>query len=139
MISSHSKQNNSNLPDLTPLLDLIFIVMVFLLLTTNVHLETMEINIPQTDQSDVLNPIDKPTINIHILKGEQPWGLNGKPFTQWPDFTNALLSTIKNNPKKTLIISADKDANIESMLKLLAFLQNNQIQTTNIIMEDSSS
>lgn len=50
MIKSSAKHNDFGLtPDLTPLLDIIFIVMVFLLLTASVRLESLEVALPTTD------------------------------------------------------------------------------------------
>ncbi|WP_375753347.1 ExbD/TolR family protein [Vibrio sp. HN007] len=136
---SARRSSGSIMPDLTPLLDLIFIVMVFLLLTTNISVKTMDIQIPQTKESDVLSTPEKAVISVGILATEPHWSIEGNTFTNWDKFSSALLEQVKASPKKILVIAADKEANVESMLKLLAFLQSNNINATNIIMEDSTS
>lgn len=137
MIGSQSNHDIQITPDLTPLLDLIFIVMVFLLLTTNVRVDTMEINIPQTEQSQTLVEVDTPIVVIKLFSASNRWGLNEQIFNQWPQFTDALLTQINENPTKSLVVAADKNANVESMMRLLAFLQNNNIEATNIVMEEN--
>ncbi|MDG3087609.1 biopolymer transporter ExbD [Vibrio hannami] len=130
---------SSVIPDLTPLLDLVFIVMVFLLLTTNISVHTMDINIPQTEDGDVLSSPEKAVISVAILADKPRWAIDGDSFNNWEAFSSNLIQRVKANPKKTLVIAADKKADVESMLKLLAFLQSNNISATNIIMEDSTS
>ncbi len=58
MIKSSAKLNDFGLtPDLTPLRDIIFIVMLFLLLTASVRLESLEVALPTTD-SPVVNEVN---------------------------------------------------------------------------------
>ncbi|WP_028022605.1 ExbD/TolR family protein [Enterovibrio calviensis] len=137
MIRSRSDSEISTFtPDLTPLLDIIFIVMVFLLLTANVEFKSMEIAIPQTQDSGVLASPEQQMIAINILADSPAWAIQGQPIDNWSSFTETLLETINANPNKTVVIAADKDAAVEDMLKVLAFMQQNQITATNIVMEE---
>lgn len=129
-------------PDLTPLLDIIFIVMVFLLLTANISIKTMEVAIPQTDDAQVLSEQDKKVITVNVLASEPKWAIDGKAYADWEEFTEVLLQEVNkpapdSNEKRDLIISPDKSADVESMLKVLAWLQNNNISATNIVMEEN--
>ncbi|CAM3087034.1 ExbD/TolR family protein [Vibrio rarus] len=126
-------------PDLTPLLDIIFIVMVFLLLTANITIKTMDVAIPQTEDTQVLNEQDSAVITINILAAEPKWAIDGKSFEHWQAFTDALLTQVNTVPKQEIIIAADKSADVESMLKVLAWLQQHKIEATNIVMEESQS
>ncbi|GAD79900.1 ExbD/TolR family protein [Vibrio ezurae] len=124
-------------PDLTPLLDIIFIVMVFLLLTANITIKTMEVAIPQTSDAQVLSEQNKTVITVNILTSDPKWAIDGESFTHWNTFTDALLDKVTASQDRDLIISPDKSADVESMLKLLAWLQTNNIDATNIVMEES--
>jgi biopolymer transport protein ExbD len=139
MITSGDQQQNPLTPDLTPLLDLIFIVLVFLLLTTNIQIKTMEVNLPQTLDHEILESPDKEVITINIHAKDSLWAIEGNRYSDWARFTHDLMSAIKKHPNKTLVIAADKSASVEAMLKLLAFLQKNQINATNIIMDNQES
>lgn len=139
MITSGDQQQSALTPDLTPLLDLIFIVLVFLLLTTNIQIKTMEISLPQTQDHEILNSPDKEVITINIFAEDSLWAIEGNRYSDWDRFTEDLVSTIKNKPNKTLVIAADKSTSVEAMLRLLAFLQKNQINATNIIMDNQES
>lgn len=134
--SQPESESLSFTPDLTPLLDIIFIVMVFLLLTANIQIKTMDVAIPQTDDAEVLASPDREVIAINILDGDPAWALQGEPIADWTSFTTQLLEAIAQEPEKPVVIAADKQANVESMLKVLAFMQNNNINATNIVMEE---
>ncbi len=138
MIQSHSRfMEDEFKPDLTPMIDIIFIVMVFLLLTANVSVQTLNIDIPQTEEASQLSSPDKPVISVGILHSEdQKWALDGEKFSDWQAFTAELLTMRNQFPNKPFVIAADKKADVESMLNLFAFMQKHQISATNIVMEE---
>ncbi|MED5503696.1 MAG: biopolymer transporter ExbD, partial [Pseudomonadota bacterium] len=122
-------------PDLTPLLDIIFIVMVFLMLTAAVKLDSLDVNLPSTD-SQAVSEVDKESITVNILKEEPHWAINGKAYINWENFTLALLEESKSTDKP-IVIGAEKTADIQSLVKLLGFLQENGIQSTQLLTEES--
>ncbi|MCE7730791.1 biopolymer transporter ExbD [Vibrio campbellii] len=122
-------------PDLTPLLDIIFIVMVFLMLTAAVKLDSLDVSLPSTD-SQAVAEVDKESITVNILKEEPHWAINGKAYINWENFTLALLEESKSTDKP-IVIGAEKTADIQSLVKLLGFLQENGIQATQLLTEES--
>jgi biopolymer transport protein ExbD len=136
MIKAPQDNNSLGLtPDLTPLLDIIFIVMVFLMLTAAVKLDSLDVNLPSTD-SQAVAEVDKQSITVNILKEEPHWAINGKSYIDWENFTIALLEESKSTDKP-IVIGAEKTADIQSLVKLLGFLQENGIQATQLLTEES--
>ncbi|EKN4579745.1 biopolymer transporter ExbD [Vibrio parahaemolyticus] len=131
------QDNNRNglTPDLTPLLDIIFIVMVFLMLTAAVKLDSLDVALPSTD-SQAVAKVDKQSITVNILKDEPYWAINGQTYIDWENFTLALLEESKSTDKP-IVIGAEKTANIQSLVQLLGFLQENGIQATQLLTEES--
>ncbi|MDE0549778.1 biopolymer transporter ExbD [Vibrio sp. VP6] len=131
------QDNNRNglTPDLTPLLDMIFIVMVFLMLTAAVKLDSLDVALPSTD-SQAVAEVDKQSITVNILKDEPYWAINGQTYIDWENFTLALLEESKSTDKP-IVIGAEKTANIQSLVQLLGFLQENGIQATQLLTEES--
>ncbi|WP_319782234.1 ExbD/TolR family protein [Oceanisphaera sp. IT1-181] len=123
-------------PDITPLLDIIFIVLVFLLLTANIPLQSLEVDLPKTD-SEALSAIsDTKSITINMLAGTPAWAIQGQEYEDWQQFKSALTAQIAALKETDLILASDKDVTVDSMLKLLAFLQEHEITATQILMED---
>ncbi|NOH69121.1 ExbD/TolR family protein [Vibrio rotiferianus] len=136
MIKAPQDNNSHGLtPDLTPLLDIIFIVMVFLMLTAAVKLDSLDVNLPSTD-SQAVAEVDKQSVTVNILKEEPHWAINGKAYIDWENFTIALLEESKSTDKP-IVIGAEKTADIQSLVKLLGFLQENGIQATQLLTEES--
>ncbi|WP_295899042.1 biopolymer transporter ExbD [uncultured Vibrio sp.] len=139
MITSRQKSapfGSDLTPDLTPLLDIIFIVMVFLLMTANIDIKTMDIDVPTTDETQVLTSIDSEVIAVNLLTTSPHWAIEQTPFESWDTFSNALIKQTNNHPDKDIVIGSDKDVPVEKMLQLLSFMQKNQMNATSIIMDE---
>lgn len=122
-------------PDLTPLLDIIFIVMVFLMLTAAVKLESLDVDLPASD-SPAVAEVDQKSITVNLLAEEPYWAINGQQYLDWQNFTLALLE--EHNTKQTpIVIGADKTAEVQHLVKLLGFLQQNGIQATQLLTEEN--
>ncbi|MGF1702343.1 biopolymer transporter ExbD [Photobacterium makurazakiensis] len=140
MIRTHQSVADSDelKPDLTPLLDIIFIVMVFLLLTASVKLQSLDVELPQTE-TQALQETESDPITVNITAAPPYWALQGNEFDNWDAFNAALLKEVKASPDKPVVIGADKAGSVENMLKLLAFLQQNDIKATQLLMEEDKS
>ena len=134
--SRNDKSSIAMTPDLTPLLDIIFIVMVFLLLTANISIKTLTLDIPSTDQVEVLESPTSQVIALSLLVGEPSWAIEETTYSNWESFANALLALHKKFPERAVVIASDKKVSVERMLQLLAFMQQNQINATNIMMDE---
>lgn len=132
---SQESEAESILPDLTPLLDIIFIVMVFLLLTASIKLQTLEVDLPTSD-SAVISEVDSQSVAINILAQAPYWALEGETFSDWEGFKQALVLLVTAKPDVDIVIASDKTAQIQHMVKLLAFLQENQISATQLLIEE---
>ncbi len=136
MIKSQTQQSSpSAVPDLTPLLDIIFIVMVFLMLTASVKLSSLDVQLPSTETSEI-KEVDKQSITINILNQDPVWAVDGKPSADWKNFQQDLLDMIQQYPKRNVVIAADKQAEIQQIVKLFGFLQEQNISATQILMEE---
>lgn len=136
--ATHSRDEEQLTPDLTPLIDIIFIVMVFLLLTASVKLQSLEVELPQTD-TQVLQTTEADPVTINLTAHAPYWALQGKSYEAWDAFSHALLRAVQENPDKPVVIGADKSGSVEHMLKLLAFLQQQDIKATQLLMEEDKS
>ena len=136
MIRSQSKNNEELLQvDLTPLLDIIFIVMVFLMLSANIKLQSLQVDLPTTDTSAV-QVVDSKAVTINILDAEPHWAIDGEKLTDWPAFQQALIQRVQEKPDTQWIIASDKTADVQYMVKLLGFLQQHNIQATQLLIDD---
>lgn len=136
MISSQSKSESSSLQvDLTPLLDIIFIVMVFLMLSANIKLQSLQVDLPTTDSSAV-QVVDNKAVTINLLHTEPHWAIDGEAQIDWFSFQEKLIQIVQEKPDTEWIIAADKTADVQYIVQLLGFLQKHNIQATQILIEE---
>lgn len=133
---NRAHQNINAVPDLTPLLDIIFIVMVFLMLTASVKLHSLDVQLPTTETTES-KLVEKQSITINILTQSPHWAIDGKNISSWSEFQMQLTDMVKAYPKRNVVIAADKQAEIQLIVKLFGFLQEQNISATQILMEDS--
>ncbi|ABZ77948.1 Biopolymer transport protein ExbD/TolR [Shewanella halifaxensis HAW-EB4] len=121
--------------DLTPLIDIIFIVLVFLLLTANTQLLSLPVDVP-TESDSSLSPLTQEKhIAINVLVNDPHWALEGKSYNHFDDFEAAFIKAFNDNPKAKVVIAADKTAPVQPLMTLLAALQRQKITNTQILME----
>ncbi|MBM7456410.1 biopolymer transport protein ExbD [Oceanisphaera litoralis] len=123
-------------PDITPLLDIIFIVLVFLMLTANIPLQSLEVDLPKTDSEALSSLRDTESITINLLTGSPAWALQGEKYEDWEQFKPVLLGQLTLLKDAELMLASDREVTVDQMLKLLAFLQEHDIQATQILMEN---
>lgn len=133
-----SASSPSVFPDMTALLDVIFILLVFLLLTANAVPKVLPVSLPTkgSAQAEPLNLSDH--VSINIFSEDSRWGLNGDKYTDWTSFEDAIgenLNTLnENNIEPQIIIAGDKQAPLEKVLQLLSWLQGKGLGATQMMM-----
>lgn len=119
------------LPDLTPLLDVMFMLIVFFILTANAVPLAMDITLPE-DKDGVIRPLEESVITVTLLPKGQGWKINDQPYTHEAAFKAALVTkTASGDP---LVIAGDKDVSMDRLLSLLTFLRAQNIEAADIIM-----
>lgn len=121
-------------PDLTPLLDIIFIVLVFLLLTANMRLVSLPMDLPGNDSVSEQLPADPLTISLPV-EGPYQWGLGDKGYSDRAEFEQALLAQLRENPERPVALASDRDVPVQRMLDLLALLQSQGVAVAEIALQ----
>ncbi len=121
--------------DMTALIDIIFIMLVFFMLTANVRLQALPVDVP-THGGESTQTITRPdSISINVMTDSPYWALDGERLDDFKVFEQQLLERVKSNPSATLIVAADKQADVQHLMRLLALLQAQSISQTQILME----
>ncbi|MBR9728366.1 ExbD/TolR family protein [Shewanella intestini] len=121
--------------DLTPLIDIIFIVLVFLLLTANTQLLTLPVNVPTETKSELVGLSQQEHLAVNIMDEAPHWALDGQTFDQFDQFEAAFIRVLNASPDLNVVVAADKNAPVQPLMTVLALLQRQQISNTQILME----
>lgn len=121
-------------PDLTPLLDIIFIVLVFLLLTANMRLASLPMELPHSERAAQPLPTAPLTISL-TTDGPHPWGLGERGFSERAGFERALLAELQAQPARPVALASDREVPVQRMLELFALLKEQGVQVAEIALQ----
>ncbi len=118
-------------PDLTPLIDIIFILIVFLILTSNPAIVELMVELPKK-QEEKLEQFaqDKKSVILKI-KGENKFNLGSKYINNLGDLK---LELSNMDSKKELVIAGDKKISLQTFLSVLVLIEELKINNTRILM-----
>jgi biopolymer transport protein ExbD len=123
------------LPDLTPLLDVIFIVLVFFLLTAQTPLLELPLQLPQSREAlPTASAGASERVQLQLShRGE--WRFNGQVQADFSELRTALLQSFAADSKPGLDLALDRQAPLSAFLDLMALLQQQGIQDSRILLE----
>jgi len=120
------------MPDLTPLLDVMFMLIVFFILTANAVPYALDINLPEDTEAVTQVVNDPDMLSITLLPDEQ-WKINDQVYTSEQNFKAELKRKIQDS--KQVIIIGDKEASMQKLLSVMAVLRKYDIEAADIVME----
>lgn len=122
-------------PDMTALLDVIFILLVFLLLTANVVPQVLEVALPKEGAEAAVSVEADNQLSITIFFEKDRWGLGDQAFSHWYSLEIALSERISQMESPEIIIAGDKNVPLEKLLKLFSWLQSKNLDAAQIMVE----
>jgi len=134
-VPAHKRGNivSDLMPDLTPLLDVMFMLIVFFLLTANAVPYALDVNLPE-DNDEISQAINDPNmLSVTLLPTDSGWKINDTAYQDEDKFKSALKQKATDN-KKVMIIG-DKDVSMDKLLQVMTFLRKNNIEAADIVME----
>jgi len=132
--AASSTQSNL-LPDLTPLLDVIFIVLVFFMLTAQTPLLELPLQLPQSDETLPAASASKGERLQIQLAADGRWHLNGTPQADFSALRTELKQAFAADTNASLDLALDRQAPLTAFLDLMALLQQQGIQDSRILLE----
>lgn len=121
-------------PDLTPLIDIIFILIVFLILTANPAVVELLVDLPKKHKEQLEQYSQDTNSEILKIKGHNDFFVNEEEIKDL-DALKAKLSELDHS--KELVIAGDKKVSLETFLRVMAIIEELKIKNTKILMGDS--
>lgn len=123
-------------PDLTPMLDILFIMLVFFILTAGAVFQSLDLTLPSS-VAEELSILNEPKhIMLEIRK--QEYTLDGKKIDNFNDLKKTIPELLKIKPDYELVIAGDKNISIERLLRVLTYLQAQGISAANLLMQNEN-
>lgn len=125
---------NDFIPDLTPLLDVMFLLIFFLILTTNSLPYKIDLDIPKDNEGAATQNKEQNILMVKILANNKGWLIEDKEFANFDLFKQNLLNNHKRKAQKITIMS-EASVRVQGFVDLLLFLQKHEIQTADILVK----
>ncbi|MCY4504931.1 MAG: biopolymer transporter ExbD [Hyphomicrobiales bacterium] len=124
-------------PDLTPMLDILFILLVFFMLTAGVVLQALDVRLPAVaDDAPLLRTSPQQVVlELH----PDFYVLNGARVQDFAALRAALASLQLVESERDLIIAGDERVAMGRLLQLLTHLRAEGIESTNIVMRKETN
>ncbi|HEV2691924.1 MAG TPA: biopolymer transporter ExbD [Verrucomicrobiae bacterium] len=102
--------------NITPLLDLAFVLLIIFIITTPLLTQSIELKLPRGGQTN--QHVDKNDIKTVEVAGSGIYKYEARQ-TPLPQIISALDTELKNNPNMVVYIRADKDCRYDLVAQLL--------------------
>jgi|TARA_B100001094_G_scaffold173320_1_gene167614 biopolymer transport protein ExbD len=122
------KKNTDISLDVTPLVDVIFLLLIFFVLSTNfIDIKTMNINLPSVQDLSMNNSLEE-KVSIEILKGGRVL-INNKELEEFSlKSLNNELNLISSDISSA-VISADSDTKYQYLVTIMEVLNKNNFKS----------
>lgn len=121
--------------DLTPMLDVLFILLVFFVLTANSAQLALDVTLPK-DKTTTAKPLPPPArVVIAILPDEGHWQVDDKKLETWEETEAAIKAAMEAKPKAAFVIASDQAVPMQRFVQTLSYLRSLGVAKVDIAME----
>ena len=132
--SERSKIEGDLIPDLTPLIDVMFMLIIFLILTMNVALKSFNVELAE-DKDNLVQDQAVASLDLVIFNNADDWLLDGVKFSSFEELKLELQKRAGNDDDIKINILSDKSVPVEKLVRLLIFTNDQKIDSSNIIVK----
>ena len=129
--AGHGSLNELNI---TPLLDLVFVLLVIFIITTPQLTNSLEINLPSGKPPPARPDALKPKLNRIVVDGKGQAFLNREPFTI-PGLKEKLSRMKAADPELGVVVEGSEDVDYQNMINVLDVLQQLDITKVGLATE----
>ena len=130
---SLSRTTESLGADLTAMLDILFILLVFFILTTGVSFRALELQLPEASAPQALEPQDEQVV---LEVRSSSYALDGEPVTTLEALKEKILIQRDEYEDMQVVIAGEKTASLQRFIEVLTMLQDSQIKTADILLKE---
>lgn len=121
--------------DMTPMIDITFILLIFFIITANIAQHVYSITLPEADQSYKNQNFKTETLKITIFS-DGKIAVDTQEYQSISVVKKIIRETVLKNPKTNIILMPDAKAESGTLLSILTFLEGNNIQNVDILVQD---
>lgn len=137
MIDLTEEENNSSLQDaMTPMIDVIFVLIAFMMLMINVPLLTMEVELPKVAETPQSSNVQKHVVTIGVLENADEWLVNESKVSSLEELKEQLQAEKMQYPEQlSVVIHSDRKVAMERVVALFSTLQALELNVSHLALQ----
>jgi biopolymer transport protein ExbD len=130
------KKGDISFVDLTPMIDIVFILLVFFILTANVAQNVFDLSLPGADENykEEKEAGDLKQIKITLFTSGQ-YAIGEEKFQEYFKFKDRIVTIHNTEPKTEFLIISENTLPVEKLMELLTFLKSKNITKIDILLK----
>lgn len=137
MIDLTEKENSSSFQDaMTPMIDVIFVLIAFMMLMINVPLLTMEVELPKVAETPQSSNVQKHVVTIGVLENADEWLVNESKVSSLEALKEQLQAEKMQYPEQlSVVIHSDRKVAMERVVALFSTLQALELNVSHLALQ----
>lgn len=137
MIDLTEEENSSSLQDaMTPMIDVIFVLIAFMMLMINVPLLTMEVELPKVAETPQSSNVQKHVVTIGVLENADEWLVNESKVSSLQALKELLQAEKMQYPEQlSVVIHSDRKVAMERVVALFSTLQALELNVSHLALQ----
>ena len=117
---------------LTSFVDILFILIVFFILTMGIGFQSLEVEIPSVDEEN----FGESQSNNNLLEiKKSSFLLNKKPISNFDKLKISILELIERDSKQEFIVATHKDTLAQKLVEVLSYFKDKKIKMARILVK----
>lgn len=121
-------------PNLTPLLDVLFMLLFFLVLTANTAQYALELALPRTEESGP-PAVAENQVTITLYRAGEAVTIDTVTVVGWARARAVLAARIAVQPDAWYLIAGDREVPLQKVVRVLGFLQSQRVERVKILVQ----
>ena len=122
--------------DLTPMIDIVFILLVFFILTANVAQNVFDLTLPTADENykEERGASEIKQVKITLFSSGK-YAIGEKTINEYDDFKNEIIKIHNADRETEFLIISEANLSVEKFMSLLTFLKSKKITKIDILLK----
>lgn len=125
----HALQTLSEL-NITPLLDLAFVLLIIFMITTPLMENSVDLVLPSSDAAK--HTVDPNAVQTVSMDQNEQLSINGQP-TNFATLEGQLVALKERNPEVAVVVRAHKDLPVQKLMNVMDVVQRAQIRKVGVV------
>lgn len=121
--------------DLTPLIDVLFMLIVFMVLTANSAQLAIEADLPSTEENGLSLPSPESPLTVTIRAHGRAYSVDEADYADWSRARAAMEAALQIAPDRPVVLATEPDAPVQRLIDAMAYLQQAGIPDAQILLE----